>query len=193
MGKTESRRDRIDMKATEPNDFIKKYLLDTYGTDEYTCVPKEPSSASEQFDYAIEVEGNIVKIEDKRIGEKHPLTWDEYCDEDIWIELIQNQYDNAHPSDTDILRWHTSLGWFYKTNCDRFIYTRRSIFQGKEHRTGYDIAWKPFKRWVLDKILDGPVRVEHSTLTTGSLNVVFDMADEVPHRMFKKWENITEF
>ena len=106
---------------------------------------------------------------------------------DMLVEYIQ--YDNFNPRNPADL--HLSLGWFYKTDWDRFIYIKYlydNIHQQKRKNIKmmlYDIDWKKFYFW-LSKELSKETKFStiRSKKTTDSWNLIIPIKN-IPDNMIK--------
>jgi hypothetical protein len=134
---------------------IKKYIEDIYTTTKTSDL----SDHNDFYDWIAYVNHRIIKFELKEREEIY---------DDILVEVLQKVKKpvdilfeglKENPTANEL---HIAVGWFYKTDCDRFIYVNPKYV--------YDIDWIKFKQLVWDK--KGNFETRYCELTTGTWNWV---------------------
>jgi len=139
----------------------KKYITDNYGAKRSADI----SDNNDYCDWLALVDHKPVRIEFKE-------RTDDY--DDILFEAWQS-VKRIKETDEDLFnitpkQVHVAVGWFYKCDCDRFVYVMKS-------GVAYDFDWKRIKEFVLNNLESGKVDLQYSDKTTGAYNYKVKITD----------------
>lgn len=176
--------------------IFESYIKSRYGK-EYLIT--EQSIDNQLFDYNINSRSNIktIELKEREFTTEYDVP---YKKNDILLELVQTVSTFRHQKPQQLKNIEdfynpyeviTSIGWFFKTRCDRLIYIKnlRNHKSQIVNCTIYDIDWIDFYPWVLDNRRDFK-ELQYSGKTTGTINLVVKEKD-IPKHMINivKYKN----
>jgi hypothetical protein len=152
-------------------EVFQKYIRRTYG-DEIKIIDCEDKN--HRFDVIAQYRSASITFEYKTRYFITGVNSDYLKLDDILIELVQSlpYIQTTALKEFDTNKLNTAIGWFYKCAADRLLYLR--TLDDKPHDL-FDLDFKLFKQWLLNKI--GDYKIVYSKKTTGTINIAVPVFD----------------